>query len=378
MESYMEMLANHAKHAAVAAAKLGTAEKNKGLCAVADELIMQQELILAENQKDLKAAEEKGVKQSLIDRLALSEKRIADMAEGLRQIASLDDPVGEILSMKVRPNGLRIGQKRVPLGVVGIIYESRPNVTADAFGLCFKTGNAVILRGGSDAIYSNQAIVRVIKAGLRKEKLCQDLVLLVEDTSREVVNEMMKMHGLIDVLIPRGGAGLIANVVANSTVPVIETGTGNCHVYVDETADISMAADIIENAKTLFQYGMDAYHLYRGSEASMELPDIEIAQGCRKETLEEWATHAKLPVYVDTDITKLTFLKKNGDTAEIKKVLSDPISLPVKKGQTLGCVSYCMNGREIYSGKIKAEVSVKKWSLEKFFQIMWKEALLGK
>ena len=250
MESYMEMLANHAKHAAVAAAKLGTAEKNKGLCAVADELIMQQELILAENQKDLKAAEEKGVKQSLIDRLALSEKRIADMAEGLRQIASLDDPVGEILSMKVRPNGLRIGQKRVPLGVVGIIYESRPNVTADAFGLCFKTGNAVILRGGSDAIYSNQAIVRVIKAGLRKEKLCQDLVLLVEDTSREVVNEMMKMHGLIDVLIPRGGAGLIANVVANSTVPVIETGTGNCHVYVDETADISMAADIIENAKT--------------------------------------------------------------------------------------------------------------------------------
>ena len=250
MESYMEMLANHAKHAAVAAAKLGTAEKNKGLCAVADELIMQQELILAENQKDLKAAEEKGVKQSLIDRLALSEKRIADMAEGLRQIASLDDPVGEILSMKVRPNGLRIGQKRVPLGVVGIIYESRPNVTADAFGLCFKTGNAVILRGGSDAIYSNQAIVRVLKAGLRKEKLCQDLVLLVEDTSREVVNEMMKMHGLIDVLIPRGGAGLIANVVANSTVPVIETGTGNCHVYVDETADISMAADIIENAKT--------------------------------------------------------------------------------------------------------------------------------
>ena len=250
MESYMEMLANHAKHAAVAAAKLGTAEKNKGLCAVADELIMQQELILAENQKDLKAAEEKGVKQSLIDRLALSEKRIADMAEGLRQIASLDDPVGEILSMKVRPNGLRIGQKRVPLGVVGIIYESRPNVTADAFGLCFKTGNAVILRGGSDAIYSNQAIVRVIKAGLRKEKLCQDLVLLVEDTSREVVNEMMKMHGLIDVLIPRGGAGLIANVVANSTVPVIETGTGNCHVYVDEYADLDMAVDIIRNAKT--------------------------------------------------------------------------------------------------------------------------------
>ena len=140
----------------------------------------------------------------------------------------------------------------------------------------------------------------------------------------------------------------------------------------------SVIPPLTSDAKTLFQYGMDAYHLYRGSEASMELPDIEIAQGCRKETLEEWATHAKLPVYVDTDITKLTFLKKDGDTAEIKKVWSDPISLPVKKGQTLGRVSYCMNGREIYSGKIKAEVSVKKWSPEKFFQIMWKEALLGK
>ena len=152
--------------------------------------------------------------------------------------------------MKTRPNGLRIGQKRVPLGVVGIIYESRPNVTADAFGLCFKTGNASILRGGSDAIHSNQAIVRAVKAGLRKEKLSQDLILLVEDTSRDVVNEMMKMHGWIDVLIPRGGAGLIANVVQNSTVPVIETGTGNCHIYVDASADLTMAADIVENAKT--------------------------------------------------------------------------------------------------------------------------------
>ena len=241
-ETYMEMLTRRAKNAA--------AEKNRGLLAVADELVSQQESILAENEKDLKAAREKGIKQSLIDRLALSEKRIADMAEGLRQIAGLDDPIGEVLYMKTRPNGLRIGKKRVPLGVVGIIYESRPNVTADAFGLCFKTGNAVILRGGSDAIHSNQAIVHAIKAGLRKERLCQDLVVLVEDTSRDVVNEMMKMHGGIDVLIPRGGAGLIANVVENSTVPVIETGTGNCHIYVDESADIRMAADIIENAKT--------------------------------------------------------------------------------------------------------------------------------
>ena len=250
MESYMQMLTDCAKKAAVEAAKMGTADKNRGLLAVADELTAQQEMILEENAKDLEAAKEKGIKQSLIDRLALSEKRIADMAEGLRQIAALDDPVGEVLYMKTRPNGLRIGQKRVPLGVVGIIYESRPNVTADAFGLCFKTGNAAILRGGSDAIHSNQAIVRAIKSGLRKEKLCQDVVLLVEDTSREVAGEMMKMHGGIDVLIPRGGAGLIANVVENSTVPVIETGTGNCHIYVDASADIRMAADIVENAKT--------------------------------------------------------------------------------------------------------------------------------
>ena len=250
MESYMEMLAGLAKKASIDAAKLGTEAKNRGLLAVADELLAQQDAILEENKKDVEAAQAKGTKQSLIDRLALSEKRIADMAEGLRQIAALDDPIGEVLYMKTRPNGLRIGQKRVPLGVVGIIYESRPNVTADAFGLCFKTGNASILRGGSDAIHSNQAIVRAVKAGLRKEKLSQDLILLVEDTSRGVVNEMMKMHGWIDVLIPRGGAGLIANVVQNSTVPVIETGTGNCHIYVDASADLTMAADIVENAKT--------------------------------------------------------------------------------------------------------------------------------
>ncbi len=250
METYMEMLTRRAKNAATEAARLGTSEKNRGLLSVAEELISQQDMILEENVKDIEAAKEKGIKQSLIDRLALSKKRIADMAEGLRQVAALEDPVGEILSMKTRPNGLRIGQKRVPLGVVGIIYESRPNVTADAFGLCFKTGNSVILRGGSDAIHSNQAIVRTIKAGLRKERLCQDLIILVEDTSRETVADMMKMHGGIDVLIPRGGAGLIANVVENSTVPVIETGTGNCHVYVDESADVRMAADIVENAKT--------------------------------------------------------------------------------------------------------------------------------
>ena len=250
MENYMEILGKRAKFASRAGAKLGTATKNRGLITVAEELIRQKAYLLEENAKDVEAAKEKGVKESLIDRLQLTESRIEGMAEGLCQVAALEDPIGEVLGMKTRPNGLQIGKKRVPLGVVGIIYESRPNVTADAFGLCFKTGNAVILRGGSDAIHSNLAIVKVIKEGLMKEKLPQDLILLVEDTSREVVSDMMKLHGLIDVLIPRGGAGLIANVVNNSTVPVIETGTGNCHIYVDESADLNMATEIIENAKT--------------------------------------------------------------------------------------------------------------------------------
>ena len=250
MENYMEILGKRAKTASRESAKLTTDEKNRGLLAVADELVSRSAYLLAENEKDIRAAEEKGVKNSLLDRLRLTEQRIGDMAEGLRQIAGLEDPIGEVSEMKTRPNGLRIGKRRVPLGVVGIIYESRPNVTADAFGLCFKTGNTVILRGGSDAIHSNLAIVHTIKEALRKEKLSQDMILLVEDISRETVQQMMKLHDYIDVLIPRGGAGLIANVVENSTVPVIETGTGNCHVFVDESADTEMAANIIENAKT--------------------------------------------------------------------------------------------------------------------------------
>ena len=250
MESYIQTLGIRAKDASRLCAKLGTQAKNRGLLAVAGELRSQSAYLLEENEKDLKAAKEKGVKQSLIDRLRLTEQRISDMAEGLTQVAALEDPIGEVLSMKNRPNGLRVGKKRVPLGVVGIIYESRPNVTADAFGLCFKTGNAVILRGGSDAIHSNLAVTKVIKGGLEKENLPQDAILLVEDTSRATVGEMMKLHQYIDVLIPRGGAGLIANVVENSTVPVIETGTGNCHIFVDASADIGRAAEIIENAKT--------------------------------------------------------------------------------------------------------------------------------
>ena len=246
----LEQLGKQAKEASIILGKAGIEDKNEVLREAAKCLVQNQEYILSENYKDVENAKSNDMSEALIDRLSLNPDRIEAMAEGLRQVAELHDPIGSVEHMQKTPNGLLIGKKTVPLGVVGIIYESRPNVTADAFALCFKTGNACLLRGGSDAIHSNQAITRAIKEGLRKEKLSQDLILLVEDTSREVVNEMMKMHGWIDVLIPRGGAGLIANVVANSTVPVIETGTGNCHVYVDETADIKMATDIIENAKT--------------------------------------------------------------------------------------------------------------------------------
>lgn len=250
MMSDIKTLALAAKKASRKTALLGQEEKNKGLICAAEELLAQTEQILAGNQKDVDAAKEKGMKDSLIDRLSLTRERIEAMAQGLKDVSKLPDPVGEMTGMKVRPNGLQIGQKRTPLGVVGIIYESRPNVTADAFGLCFKTGNAAVLRGGSDAIHSNKAIIKALHDGLLKAGLPKEAVLLVEDTSRETVNEMMRLSGIIDVLIPRGGKGLIANVVQNSTVPVIETGTGNCHIYVDEDADYAMAVDIIDNAKT--------------------------------------------------------------------------------------------------------------------------------
>ena len=229
---------------------LGVTEKNKGLEAAARALLANEELLIGENARDMEAGREKKMPQGLLDRLLLTHDRIAGMADGLRQIAALEDPVGEVLSMKKRPNGLLIGKKRVPFGVIGIIYESRPNVTADAFGLCLKTGNAVILKGGSDAIHSNMAIASVIRNALKEAGLPEDAIQLISDTSREAATAMMKLNGYIDVLIPRGGAGLIRAVVQNSTVPVIETGTGNCHIYVDESADLDMALNIIINAKT--------------------------------------------------------------------------------------------------------------------------------
>lgn len=246
----LQQLGERAKKASRILNRLGVTAKNKGLLAVAEALLLNRDKMLQANQLDVKKARENGMKEALVDRLTLTEERIEGMAEGIRQVVSLEDPVGEVISMKTTPQGMQIGQKRVPLGVIGIIYESRPNVTADAFGLCFKTGNAVILRGGSDALQSNTAIVEVIREALLQCGLPEDSIQLLQDTSHETAECFMRLNTYIDVLIPRGGAGLIRTVVEKSTVPVIETGTGNCHVYVDEYANIEMAASIIENAKT--------------------------------------------------------------------------------------------------------------------------------
>ncbi len=246
----LEMLGIQAKQAERELLRLNATKKNECLQAVADGLIAGSEEILKANEEDVRAAREKGMSESLVDRLALSKERIHSMAEGLVSLIGLEDPIGEILEAKIRPNGLEIGKKRVPLGVIGIIYESRPNVTADAFGLCFKTSNAVILKGGSDALHSNKAIVDMIRRTLHACGVTPDAIQLVEDTNRETAKKLMQMNQYLDVLIPRGGAGLIRTVVENSTVPVIETGTGNCHIYVDDSADIEMAVNIIDNAKT--------------------------------------------------------------------------------------------------------------------------------
>ena len=248
----MELL-DICKQAKKIAPKIGildTNTKNQTLLTVADFLVKEQNFILDANKIDIENGKKNHMPEGLLDRLLLTETRIAQMAEGLRQVAALDDPIGEVLGMKKRPNGLMIGQKRVPLGVVGIIYEARPNVTADAFALCFKTGNVVILKGGSDAIHSNIAIVETIRKALAKESIPEQAISLIEDTSRETAAVFMKMNEYVDVLIPRGGAGLIKAVVNQATIPVIETGTGNCHIFVDETADYNMAIDIIMNAKT--------------------------------------------------------------------------------------------------------------------------------
>ena len=239
-----------AKEAAYRMASVSTDLKNKALLAMAEAMCRETEYLLKENTVDIENGRKNGMKAGLIDRLTLTDERIHAMAEGLRQVAALPDPVGEMVEQTRRPNGLRIGKVRVPIGVIGIIYEARPNVTADAAALCIKAGNAVILRGGKEAAYSNRAIMQVMQKAAYAAGLPEGCMHLVEDTTRESATALMRLNQYVDVIIPRGGAGLIQAVVENATVPAIETGTGNCHVYVDASADLEMAKQIVINAKT--------------------------------------------------------------------------------------------------------------------------------
>ena len=246
----LEKICADAYEARVKIGTLDTDIKNKVLNDAADNLLKAEKEILEANKRDVATAEENMKAKSMIDRLSLDHDRLLGMADGLRQIAKLADPIGEVMSMSKRPNGLIIGKRRVAIGVVGIIFEARPNVTSDAFGLCFKTGNCVILKGGSDAINTNIARGKALIKALTDNLVSAAALALIESTDRETTNAFMKMDQYVDVLIPRGGAGLIQNVVKNATIPVIQTGTGNCHVYVDKDADFDMAVNIINNAKT--------------------------------------------------------------------------------------------------------------------------------
>ena len=246
----MKALGLRAKQASYALARMSMPEKNKALISMADAIDADAELILAANREDVEAARAKGTPEPLIDRLAFTEARIKGMTNGIRSVADLADPVGRIIAGETLANGMRIERRTVPFGVIAIIYEARPNVTGDAAALCFKSGNACILRGGSEAIRSNTAIANAMRKGLENVNINPDCVILVEDTARETATQLMKLNGYVDLLIPRGGAGLIQSVVLNATVPVIETGTGNCHAYIEKTADIEMAANIVFNGKT--------------------------------------------------------------------------------------------------------------------------------
>lgn len=246
----LEKIGAAAKSAARVLMCTDTETKNRALLAIADALVGAREEILAANREDVTAGENSGMTRAFLDRLSLSPERIDGMAEGMRQVAALPDPVGRVLSDTVRPNGLHLTKVAVPIGVIAVIYEARPNVTADSAALCLKSGNAVILRGGREAIHSNTAIVCAMREALCKAGLPEDAVTLIEDTDRAVTQALMRLNGYVDLLIPRGGAGLIRAVVENATVPVIETGAGTCHIYVDRDADVPMAAEIVFNAKT--------------------------------------------------------------------------------------------------------------------------------
>ena len=248
--SYIDELGTAAKKAELEMSAVGTITKNTALRAIADELIRNKDTIIKENKRDIENAKANGMTEAFIDRLTLTEARIEGMSEGVGQGAELKDPINEIMGGEELPNGLVVEKVRVPLGVIGIIFESRPNVTVDAAALCLKSGNVCILRGGSDAIYSNKCLTGIMRRAVSEAGMPEDSIQLVVDTSRAVAGELMKADKYIDVIIPRGGGGLIRSVKQNSTIPVIQTGEGNCHIYIDQFADIDMAVNITDNAKT--------------------------------------------------------------------------------------------------------------------------------
>jgi glutamate-5-semialdehyde dehydrogenase len=250
IQHYMKQLGEQARAASRLMAKADTNTKNQALRNIASLIRHHEKALLAANQQDLDAAKANGMEAAMLDRLALSEKSVATMAEGLEQIASLPDPIGEMSNFKYRPSGIQIGQMRVPLGVIGIIYEARPNVTVDAAGLCIKSGNACILRGGSEAIHCNQALAKLVHQGLQQAGLPQAAVLVVETTDRAAVGELITMKQYVDVIVPRGGKGLIERISSDARIPVIKHLDGNCHIYVDDEADLDKALRILENAKT--------------------------------------------------------------------------------------------------------------------------------
>ncbi len=250
IKSYMQSIGREARAASRRVAKAETADKNKALTAMAEAIDRDTQILLAANAKDLEHARAKGLEAAMIDRLALSQKSIANMAEGLRQIAALADPIGEITGLSYRPSGIQVGKMRVPLGVIGIIYEARPNVTADAAGLCLKAGNAAILRGGSEAIHSNQAIAKCVREGLAAAGLPESAVQVIETTDRAAVGELITMQKYVDVIVPRGGKGLIERISNEACVPIIKHLDGVCHVYIDDQADFDKAIRIADNAKT--------------------------------------------------------------------------------------------------------------------------------
>lgn len=302
--TYLEGLGSEAKKAEAAIRGISQNTKNRALAAIADGLIENAELIIEDNKKDMENAKASNMSEAMRDRLSLDIKRIKDMAEGVRKIIGLPDPVGRVLGGRELPNGLKIVKKAVPLGVVGIIFESRPNVTVDAAALCLKSGNVAVLRGGSDAINSNKRLVSVMRSALSSAGVDENSVSLVEDTSRECVSELLKLNRYIDVLIPRGGHGLIQNVINNSTIPVIQTGEGNCSVYVDKSADIAAAVNIADNGKNQRPSVCNAIENL--------LVHEEIAEEFLKSLDERWK--GKVRIYADESASK--YIKADKEATE--------------------------------------------------------------